>query len=332
MLRFGIVGFGRHAVKRLMPGFALSKRCKVTALSRRDIRQARRSAEQFGVAHAFDSTGALCASPEVDAVFVTSPDAMHCADTLTALRHGKPVLCEKPMAMNADECLLMVAASKAAGKLLGVAHIFRFEESVARARKMVEEGGLGRIVHARLEFHYPAVNHPRTWITDPSLAAGGPMADVGVHCIDALRYILRDEVRAVSAVAVADKDSGAVESAGVMTLAFAGGALGTVSVSTRAAYRTPLEIVGSDGTLRADDFLNVETPIELIWTANDGSESREEAANQLAYARQVDAFAAAVLDGDEFPATGEDGLRNQLVLDAAYRSWRSGKLEEVGQS
>lgn len=331
MLRFGIAGFGRHAVKRLMPGFALAQRCKVTALSRRDINQARKSAEQFGVAHAFDSTDALCASPEVDAVLVSSPDAMHCADTLCALRHGKPVLCEKPMAMNAEECRQMVAAAKAAGKLLGVAHVFRFEESVTRARKVLAEGALGKVLHARLEFHYPAKGHPRSWITDPKLAAGGPMADVGVHCIDTLRYLLRDEVRAVSTVAVTDADSAPMECAAVMTLAFAGGALGTVSVSTRAAYRTPLEIVGSDGTLLADDFLNVECPVQLVRTASDGSESGEEASNHLAYARQVDAFAAGVLDGSEFPATGEDGLRNQMVLDAAYRSWRSRKLEEVGK-
>lgn len=329
MLRFGIVGFGRHAVKRLMPGFALAQRCKVTALSRRDLAQARASADRYGVALAFDSTEALCVSPEVDAVFVASPDALHCADTLAAFRHGKPVLCEKPMAMNAEECRQMVVAAKSAGKMLGVAHIFRFEESVARVRKLLEEASLGHIVHARLEFHYPAVGHSRTWITDPKLATGGPMADVGIHCIDALRYMLRDEVRSVTTVAVTDKDSGPMECAAVMTLVFTRGAMGTISVSTRAAYRTPLEIVGTEATLRADDFLSVECPVTLVRTGGDGSESREEVSNHLAYARQVDAFAAAVLDGTEFPAPGEEGLRNQLVLDAAYRSWRNRRTEAI---
>src|ERR1700722_13640549 len=100
MIRFGIVGFGLHAVKRLMPGFALAKNCKVTALSRRDIRQARESARQYEISHAFDSTAELCRSPEVDAVLVTTPNSLHLKDVLTAVEAGKAVLCEKPLAMN----------------------------------------------------------------------------------------------------------------------------------------------------------------------------------------------------------------------------------------
>ena len=329
MLRFGIAGFGRQAVKRLMPGFRLAHRCQVTALSRRDLGQAQRSAAQFGIPFAFDSVEALCASSEVDAVFVASPDAMHCADTLCGLRHGKAVLCEKPMAMNADECRRMVAVSKETGKLLGVAHVFRFEESVAQARQILAGGELGRIVHARLEFHYPASGHPRTWITDPKLATGGPMADVGIHCIDTLRFILRDEIGTVSTLAVTDEVSAPLECASVMSLKFKSGALGTISVSTRAAYRTPLEIVGTKATLRADDFLSVECPVTLEVTATDGGRRQQVASNQMAYAKQVDAFSSAVLDGTAFPSPGEEGLKNHLVLDAAYRSWRSGQKEAV---
>src|SRR5512132_4283709 len=104
MVRFGIAGFGLHAVKRLMPGFALSRSCTVTALFRRDMRKARESAAEFKIPLAFDSVADLCRSPEVDAVFVTTPNALHLPDVLTAILHGKPVLCEKPMAMNAAEC------------------------------------------------------------------------------------------------------------------------------------------------------------------------------------------------------------------------------------
>ena len=114
MVRFGIVGFGLHAVKRLMPGFANARNCRVTALSRRDPERARESAREFGIEHAFTSTAELCASPDVDAVFIATPDALHLADVLEAVRHGKPVLVEKPMAMNADEARQMVEAARAA--------------------------------------------------------------------------------------------------------------------------------------------------------------------------------------------------------------------------
>src|ERR671924_445916 len=103
MVRFGILGFGLHAVKRLMPGFALAKNCHVTALSRRDMTKARESARQFNIPLAFDSAEKMCRSPEVDAVFVTTPNSCHLADVLLALECGKPVLCEKPMAISADE-------------------------------------------------------------------------------------------------------------------------------------------------------------------------------------------------------------------------------------
>ena len=79
MVRFGIIGFGLHAVKRLMPGFAAAKNCRVSALSRRDPARARQSAREFGIEHAFTSTAELCASPEVDAVFVATLDALHLA-------------------------------------------------------------------------------------------------------------------------------------------------------------------------------------------------------------------------------------------------------------
>jgi predicted dehydrogenase len=152
---------------------------------------------------------------------------------------------------------------------------------------------------------------------------------VGVHCIDALRYILQDEPRCVAALGRPDEGSGDVEAAAVLALEFQRGTLATVMVSTRAHYRTPLEIVGDAGVLRAEDALNVERPIKLeLW--RDGQRVAEETvSNQLAYARQVDAFAAAVEGREVFPVPGQEGWRNQLILDAAYRSLSSGKSEEA---
>src|SRR5271167_1702216 len=97
MINFGIVGFGLHAVKRLMPGFANARNCRVSALSRRDLAKAQESARQHNIPLAFDSAEQLCRSPQVDAIFVTTPNACHLQDVLLALSCGKPVLCEKPM-------------------------------------------------------------------------------------------------------------------------------------------------------------------------------------------------------------------------------------------
>ena len=166
MVRFGIVGFGLHAVKRLMPGFAQARNARVTALSRRDAQRARASAEEYGIARWFTSTEELCRSPEVDAVFIATPDSSHLRDTLAALDCGKPVLLEKPMAMNAAEARQMVERARSRGVLLGVAQVFRFAESTQRLRQRIAAGDIGNVVFARSEFSYVAAGHARTWLYD----------------------------------------------------------------------------------------------------------------------------------------------------------------------
>jgi 1,5-anhydro-D-fructose reductase (1,5-anhydro-D-mannitol-forming) len=329
MMRFGIAGFGLHAARRLMPGFALAQNCKVVALSRRDPEKARAAAAQFAIPLVFGSTAELSRCSEVDAVLVTTPNASHLQDVLAAVGAGKPVLCEKPMGIDADECRQMVEAARKARLLLGVAQVFRFEESTAKFRERVAAGDIGPPVFARAEFSFPGIGHQRSWMNNRSISGGGPIADVGVHCIDALRFILQDEPKRVTTVGRSDEQSGDVEAAAVLTLEFQRGTLATVAVSTRAQYRTPLEIVGDAGTLRADDALNVERPIKVeLW--RDGQPIAEDiVSNRLAYAKQVDSFARAVEGLEQFPAPGEQGWRNQLILDAAYRSLRSGRVEEV---
>jgi predicted dehydrogenase len=330
MVRYGIIGFGLHAVKRMMPGFALAANSRVTALSRRDLGKARDSAAQFGIPHAFTSAEELCHSPEVDAVFVATPNACHLQDVLTAIRCGKAVLCEKPMAMHADECQRMVEGAREANVLLGVAQVFRFEDSTARFRERVSSGAIGKPIFARSEFSFPAGGgHPRSWLYDSSVAGGGPIADVGVHCIDTLRFVLQDEIVRVSARGTRDHYSGDVEAAAVLSLEFSRGTLGTVLVSYRADYRTPFEIVGESGVLRADNFLNVERPITLELRRGWSTVEEETVTNDKAYARQVDAFSAAIEGKAAFPCPGEEGWQNQLVLDAAYRSIKTGTTQDV---
>ena len=329
MIRFGIAGFGLHGDKRLMPGFAKASRCRVTAISRRDPAKAKATAETYGLSHAFTSTQELGRCPDVDAVLVASPNSLHLPDTLAALEAGKPVLVEKPMAVNADECVRMIGASQQRKLRLGVAQIFRFEESTRRMREHVLNGSLGPVVYARAEFSFPGRGHVRSWISNAAVAGGGPIADVGVHCIDTLRFILADEVAAVSAFTHADEESRDVEATGVVNLQFNSGVLASVLVSFRGAYRTPISIVGEAAGLTANDALTVERPVTIELKRADGSVTREEVNNALAYANQVDAFADWLTDDKPFPAPGAEGLRNQLILDAAYRSAKSGTVEKI---
>jgi predicted dehydrogenase len=332
MVRFGIAGFGLHAVKRLMPGFALARNCRVTALSRRTIAAARDSAREYKIDGAFDSVAAMAASPEVDAVLVTTPNSCHLADVLAAVQAGKHVLCEKPLAMNADECRQMVEAAHQRGVLFGVAQVFRFNDSVRKFRELVNAGKIGKPVFARSEFSFLAdPSHPRKWLYDAAIAGAGPIFDIGVHCIDTLRFVLNDEVTHVSASAASDERSGDVESAASLSLKFSRGTIGTVLVSYRAAYRTPLELIGDAGVIRAEDALNVEHPIELQLQRDGKVVEAARVSNQAVYALQVDAFADAIEGKSKFPIPGEEGWQNQEILDAAMRSLKTGKSENVAR-
>lgn len=330
MIRFGIVGFGLHAVKRMMPAFTASKKCTVTALSRRDPVKAAESARQFKIPHAFTSVDELCNHPDVDAVFVTSPNSLHLNDVLAAVRTRKPVLCEKPLAMNAAECRQMVETARNANVLFGVAHVFRFEETTAKFRELLASGNLGKAVFARSEFCFRAgENHPRKWLRDKTVAGAGPLFDIGVHCIDTLRFVLQDEVARVSARAVPEPAPSTIEASTAMVLEFSHGTLANVSVSYAAEYRTPFELVGEFGTVRAEDALTVEHPVEVETRIKAKDGKREKLSNHLAYIKQVDAFADAIEGKAQFPCSGEDGWQNQEILDAALRSIQSGRTEDV---
>ena len=328
-VRFAILGFGNHAVRRLLPAFAQCEEATLHGMWRRDQDAARKNCAEYGIAECFPTREALCSSSDVDVVFITSPDAMHLDDTLLALRHGKAVLCEKPVSMNAGEAEEMNTAAKAAGILFGVAQNFRFNRSLEWMRDQIAAGSIGKPQLAHAQYSYPATQAPRKWIMDPTLACGGPIADVGVHCIDALRFVLGEEVSTVSTLARKDELSGQVEAIASLQLEMSGGVYANVTASARGLYRTLVEVVGSDGALVAENGLTVDRPVHLALRRAGELVDTVTVENGDGYTRMLDSFARAFHGRENFAASGEDGVRNMRALDAAYKSWLSGQREPV---
>lgn len=328
MVRFGILGFGHHAVRRLMDGFNGAAAAKLTGLWRRDLAQAEVNAHDFSIPNVFKTPAELCASSEIDAVFVVSPDALHLEHVLLAAKYGKHILCEKPLAMNADEVRQMLAAADHANVRLGVAQNMRYNRSLKLVRDWIAEGRIGKPQLAQAQFAYSAGGSPRKWIYDPELALGGPIGDVGIHCLDALRYVLGGDestrVTAVATLAHTDSASGPVESHAVVGLDFASGAMGSVTVTTRTAYRSMLEVTGENGVILCENALTVDHPADVIHRRGADVVSRETVSNADAYSRMIDGFCEWVEGAGEYLAPATDGLHNQQVLDAAYQSWRDG--------
>jgi predicted dehydrogenase len=328
-VRFGILGFGHHAVRRLLPAFAKCTEATLTGMWRRDQAAAGQNCAEYKIPHCFPTREALCSSPDVDVVFITSPDAMHWDDTLLALRHGKAVLCEKPVAMNAAEAVEMEAAARSAGLLYGVAQNFRFNRSLEWMREQIAAGRIGKPQLAHAQYSYLASRAPRKWIVDPTLACGGPVADVGVHCIDALRFILGEDVVSVSTVAQKDELSGRVEAIASLQMEMTGGVYANVTTSARALYRTLIEVTGSEGVLVAENGMTVDRPVQLVVRRAGELVETVTVENGDGYTRMLDSFALAVRGEGTFPASGVDAISNMRALDAAYASWQSGRRESV---
>lgn len=323
MIRYGILGFGHHAVRRLMQGFAGASDARLSGLWRRDAAKAEANAREYSIPHVFATPEALCASKEIDAVFIVSPDALHLEHVLLAARHRKHVLCEKPLAMNVGQVERMLAATEKARVKFGVAQNMRYNRSVALMREWIAAGRIGRPTLAQAQFAYSAAGSPRTWIYDPTLALGGPIGDVGIHCVDALRFVLGTDVTAVGTLAHTDAESGEVESHAVVGLDFTSGAMGSVTVATRSAYRTLIEVTGENGVIVCENGLTVDFPVDVVRRGPEIAAS-ETVSNEDAYSRMLDGFSAWIEGRSEYLAPALDGLHNQRVLDAAYTSWRNG--------
>ncbi len=329
VVRFAILGFGLHAAKRLLPAFAASRETELVGLWRRNLDEAKRNATDAGVAHAFQTREELCSSPDVDAVFVTSPDAMHHDDVLLALRGGKAVLCEKPMAMDARQAESMRAAAEAAGVLLGVAQNMRWNRSLEWMRDAIAAGRIGEPQLAHVQFAMPGERSPRRWIADGTLACGGPIGDIGVHCLDAIRFVLGREVLSLQTVA---REGGAYQGMEAMASlqgVMDGGCLVNVAVSAMAAYRTQVEVLGSKGALVGENALTSDKPVTVQLREGGHLVEEVEINNAGSFTRMLDDFAEAVRGGAPFASDAANGVTNMLLLDAAYRGWKSGRTEQV---
>jgi 1,5-anhydro-D-fructose reductase (1,5-anhydro-D-mannitol-forming) len=326
-VRFAILGFGNHAVRRLLPAFPKCELATLSGMWRRDHAAALQNCAEYKIPHCFRTREELCSSTDVDVVFITSPDAMHRDDTLLALKHGKAVLCEKPLAMSAAQAEEMNAAANAAGVLFGVAQNFRYNRTLEWMRDQIAAGLIGKPQLARAEYCYPANTSARKWIIDPTLAYGGPIGDVGVHCIDALRFVLGEDVVSVSTLASKDALSGEVEAIASLQMEMTGDIFANVTTSARTPYRSLVEVVGSEGVLISEGGLTVDRPVEIEVRRAGELVDSVTVDNGDGYTRMLDSFAASLRGGGKFAATGEDSVHNTRVLDAAIKSWRSGTRE-----
>jgi len=287
----------------------------------------------------------LLKNPEVDAVYIATPQNIHCRQVILAAQHGKHVLCEKPLAISLKEADQMIEACATAGVMLGVDYNMRFHAYNLKAKELVGEGRLGRLVmgRAQLTCWYPPI--PGAWRQDSRISHGGSLIDMGSHCIDLLEYIMGTRVKAVTGFQGRLVHPYDVEDTSTILLEFENGAHGIVdnyfNVPDEAA-KNFLEIYGTRGSLLASGTIGQDPSGNM--TSILVKQERGYAANQVrdadtgavteqyqlepqwTYGTMVRLFAQALEEGSEPPVGAEVGRHNLEVVLAAYESVRAGRV------
>jgi 1,5-anhydro-D-fructose reductase (1,5-anhydro-D-mannitol-forming) len=321
-IRYGIVGFGNFAERRILPAILSSPNAEIVAIQKRSLKEAQAKGVQYKIPLAFDSTETLAQHPDVDAVYIASAVCNHAADTLAVARAGKHVLVEKPMAMNTVEAEIMIDACRKHGVKLMVAHMIRFSPLLAYMKELIKSGTIGPVTFARVAFMFDVRTSKRSWIHNIKVAGGGPVFDIGVHCLDTLRFLLEDDVVSVKSRLAPLPTQETTEETATLALQFSRGTLGSIHCSFDAPYYyNVLEIIGQNGVLNAEFFSrsNMTASLQIISGKNGTASSTQTEMVDVPnlYEQEITCFSESILNNTISPIPGEEGLKNQIVLDKA---------------
>jgi predicted dehydrogenase len=335
MVTIGLLGCGFVATF-YMQGLAETPNARVLAVAGRDPAQARAVAATLGIPRATGDMEALAARPDIDLLLIALPNKAHLAAVQLAAQHQKHVVCTKPLGRNAEEARQMLEAVQRAGVLHGYAETEVFSPAVMRARSLIEEGAIGRVLTVRSREAHAGPHAPHFWNAEE--AGGGALLDMGCHTIEAARYFIGKDVTPLEVLAWGDtmvhRDKTTAEDNAVVLLRFADGSLGQSELSWTARGSLDLrnEIFGTEGSLFTD--VTRSTPI-TGFVRGTGSYLLEKAesnsgwvfplpdeARVYGYHEEMKHFVACVARHEQPRETFADGLVVNTIIDAAYRSMR----------
>ena len=249
-----IAGIGDIARRRVIAAIQAEPRSVLAGFVTRDAAKAR----EFPGAKSWATIEEAAADPEVDAVYIALPVALHAPAAIAALRAGKHVLCEKPMAIDFAQAEQMTAEGRASGRLFGVSYYRRLYPKLIRARQLVAEGAIGRPVLAEGNCHVWLHIGDREWLRDPAMAGGGPLYDIASHRIDAMNFLFGKPERACGLRSNALHKM-QVEDAATVVMGMRGGVHCVVDVRWNShVTRDQFRIVGEEGEINLDPLNSPE--------------------------------------------------------------------------
>jgi D-xylose 1-dehydrogenase (NADP+, D-xylono-1,5-lactone-forming) len=320
-LRWGVLGTA-GITARVVPAMARSEHGEVVAIASRRLDRAREQARLLGVPAAFGSYGELLADPAVDAVYIPLPNFLHREWVLAAVAAGKHVLCEKPLAITADEAQEMVDAAHAAGVLLAEAFMYGHHPRYDRLHEIVRSGEIGGIRSITGTFTFDASDEP-----EQTLFAGNPGSgatyDVGCYVLHAARTMLGTEPLAVTAHAQVSEAHGGIDMMTCALAEFPDGVSLLLQCGLWTADEDSLRILGSKGRIEVPSAF-FAAPGAEGFTVQVGDRLRHEQVPDVDhYTLQADRLARAVLFGSPLRYPAQDPVRGAAALEACVRSLRS---------
>jgi predicted dehydrogenase len=330
-VQWGVLGVAKIATEKVIPALQKAGNGEVAAIASRDGARARAAAAALGIARAYGSYEELLADPQIEAIYNPLPNELHVEWTEKALAAGKPVLCEKPIALTAEEAARLIAARASSGKLVAEAFMVRFHPQWRRVRELLRSGAIGDVQAIQTLFTYRLLDPANVRNIPPG---GGGLYDIGCYAIVTARFAFGAEPVRVAASFDLDPAFGTDRLASAI-FEFPGGRHLTFSVATQLSPAQRVTLAGTTGRIdvkvpfnappdRAVDIV-IDTGADLFG----GGARVESFAAVDQYTLQGEAFARAVRGEAEWEFPLEDAIANMKAVDACLRAAKSGRWEPV---
>ncbi|MET0258491.1 MAG: Gfo/Idh/MocA family oxidoreductase [Methylobacterium sp.] len=335
---FAIVGLGRLTLEEILPAFAASTSARPVALMSGSPEKARLVAAQYGIAaeaiYGYGEWERLKANAAVQAVYIVTPNALHRDQVVAAAAAGKHVLCEKPMATSSAEAREMVEACARAGRRLMIAYRCQYEPYNREVARLARSGELGR-VRLIQAFNGQTSGLPEQWRLKRALSGGGALPDIGLYCLNGVRALLGEEpvsVQAQTHAPAGERRFAEVEESVVFTLRFPSGAIAQCTTSYGVYESRRLQVHTEKGDIALENAFAYRGQRLTVSHRQGRRGQRDEAviAPRNQFALELDHMAECILK-DRRPRTpGEEGLQDQILMEAIYEAARTGAVVPVG--
>ncbi|QLG09835.1 Gfo/Idh/MocA family oxidoreductase [Deinococcus sp. D7000] len=333
---YAVLGIGTLTIDELLPAFAVGQRSRLAAVVSDDHEKAVATALAYGLTEAdaydYDRFEELQSRDDVHAVYIVLPNSLHRQYTERAARIGKHVLCEKPLAANPEDAEAMVGVCAEHGVKLMTAYRCQYTPHHWRARDLIQNGKLGQIklIHS---VNVQVEPNDGQWRLRDGLAGGGSLLDVGLYCLNTIRFLLAEEPSSVYAQTFStpgDERFEEVEETVAWQMTFPSGVIAHCSCSYGAAHARTLDVFGVDARLTLDPAFDYTDLRLKVQTPETITEHRLPETDQ--FALEIDHFSACIEEDREPFTPGEEGLQDQRLMAAIYQSAREGrpiKLEKI---